>query len=143
MWQKIELLIDAKKLNWAELARLIGVQDSRISKWRSGTGEVDRNQLLRIAKVLETSTDYLADDSLDEPRVTHYLADDERAVLQVYRALRPQIDEARAIRALSAASNAGIADEQRRPIVGHPVDPETGEATETSETRTSKRRRQA
>lgn len=104
MWQKIEILIDAKGLNWAELARLIGVQDSRISKWRSGTGEVDRKQLLRIAKVLDAPIGFLADDSLDEPPAPARLPEDETALLKVYRAMKPMLDEGRAIRALAAAA---------------------------------------
>lgn len=140
MWEKIEKLNDRKGLNWADLARLIGVKDSRISKWRSGTGEVDRRQLLRIAKVLETSADYLADDSLEEPGMLLQLADDERALLQVYRALRPQLDQARAIRALSAASNAELSMSHRTTIQGQPHDPVTGEPIDPVDSRTKKRR---
>lgn len=143
MWKKIEQLVEAKGLNWAKLARSIGESDSRISKWRSGTGEPDRNQLLRISRFLETGMEYLADDSLEEPQSPQQLAEDERAVLQIYRALRPQLDQIKAIRALSAASNAELSISQRSTIQGQPHDPETGEPIEVSDPRTTKRRRQA
>jgi transcriptional regulator with XRE-family HTH domain len=142
MWQKVEKLLKAKGLNWAKLCRIVGEHEPRMSKWRHGQGEPDRNQLLRIARALDADVEYLADDAMDEPRVPH-LADDERAVLEVYRALRPQLDQAKAIRALSAASNASLHPSQRATIMGQPHDPETGFPVGPEETQAAKRRRQA
>jgi transcriptional regulator with XRE-family HTH domain len=104
MWDKIEKLLKAKGLNQAKLARLIGEHEPRISKWRGGQGEPDRNQLLRIAKALETDMEYLADDSLDEPRPAQGLSSDEIAVLATYRSFRSTLSEDAAIRALATAA---------------------------------------
>lgn len=99
MWKKIELLLDAKGMNWADLARLIGVKDSRISKWRSGVGELDRNQILRVARVLDAGVEYLADDSLEDPRALYRLPEDEAAILRFYRSKKEkgELDEDDAI----------------------------------------------
>jgi transcriptional regulator with XRE-family HTH domain len=116
MWEKIERLNGEKGLNWADLARLIGVKDSRISKWRSGTGEVDRKQLLRIAKVLGSGVEYLADDSIEDPRSAQPLTKDEEHVVQVYRNLRSlgAIDEALATHGMAMAAK-GLAANPSRP----------------------------
>lgn len=113
MWTKIEKLVDAKGLNWAKLARLIGESESRISKWRGGTGEPDRRQLLRIARALETGVEYLADDAQDEPPAPAAHAGWERTVIGLIRALR--LDEEEAIRRVVAGGAMPPREEAGRP----------------------------
>lgn len=56
-----------RRMSQAELAGLVGLQDSRISRWENGDGNPSMAQGLRLARALGVSYDYLADDALDEP----------------------------------------------------------------------------
>jgi transcriptional regulator with XRE-family HTH domain len=117
MWTKVEQLVKAKGLNWARLAKIIGEHESRISKWRHGDGEVNRHQLLRIARTLDVSADYLADDAQEEPPAPAAIADWERTVIELIKALR--LDAGEAMRRLAAGGASPIRDD--RPA----IDPRT------------------
>lgn len=83
------------------------ISQNRMSKWKSGQGEPTAGQLLRISRLLNLPMEYLADDEADStypPSAgTAGLAEDERTVLAVYRALRLTQDDA--IRGLSLVAN--------------------------------------
>lgn len=140
--EKVKKLMTERALNQSDLAAMIGVSRQKMSLVLAGEAGLKVYQLLRLARGLGVDLEYLVDDAMHDPRPSSYLDDDERAVLVVYRALRPQLDQAKAIRALSAASNAEMAG-PRKAIQGQPHDPETGEPTDAGEPRGTKRRRQA
>lgn len=93
-----------KRINQAELARLIGVPPSRVSEWKNDEGKPSVDHALRMAKVVGTTLDYLADDELDEPPAPSSLEPDEQFILQLFRDLRLSRDEA--ARRLAMASDA-------------------------------------
>lgn len=141
--EKVKKLMTERGLNQSDLAAMVGVSRQKMSLFLDGNAGLKPYQLLRMARGLGVDLEYLVDDNMNDPRPSSFLASDERAVLEVYRALRPQLDQTRAIRALSAASNAELSISQRSAIQGQPTDPETGEPLSTNDPRTTKRRRQA
>jgi transcriptional regulator with XRE-family HTH domain len=141
--EKVKKLMTERGLNQSDLAAMIGVSRQKMSLYLDGKAGLKPYQLLRMARGLGVDLEYLVDDAMTDPRPSSFLAGDEWAVLEVYRALRPQLDQAKAIRALSAASNAALSSGQRSAIIGQPHDPETGEVIRAGDPRTSKRRRQA
>jgi transcriptional regulator with XRE-family HTH domain len=64
--QKLRNLRELRRLSQEDLGALIGVAQTRITKWENGTGAPDPGQLLKLSRALGVSLDYLADDSLDE-----------------------------------------------------------------------------
>ena len=99
MWTKVEEILDARGHNWSWLATLIGVHHSRLSKWRGGTGEPDRLQLLAMSRALGVGMEYLADDLIEAPAPAP--TPDEDRLLWAVRSLG--IDAAEALRRIEAA----------------------------------------
>ena len=139
--EKVKKLMTERGLNQSDLAAMIGVSRQKMSLYLDGKAGLKPYQLLRMARGLGVDLEYLVDDAMTDPRPSAFLADDERAVLEVYRALRPQLDQTKAIRALSAASNAAMS--RRSTIMGQPHDPETGEPIPSPNSSGRAKRRQA
>ena len=81
-----------KKMSQKELARQIGVSNSRVSNWEQGTHRPDVDILANICKVLEVSPSELLDIRLS----TDELNEHERDLILAYRAnssLRPAVDK--------------------------------------------------
>jgi len=76
------------------LADAIGVSENQMSRWLQGTGFVRPKALLRIARVLGVSMEYLADDAMDEAVSQEELSEDEKLILRTVRALGVDADEA-------------------------------------------------
>jgi transcriptional regulator with XRE-family HTH domain len=64
---KLRIAREKQRLSQDALGKLAGESQSRIARWEAGTGEPGPAQLLRLARALGVSLDYLADDALDEP----------------------------------------------------------------------------
>ncbi len=56
-------------LSQEALAERLGVTRQAVSKWETGEGKPDIDNLLPLAKLLHTTVDYLLDDSAEEPCV--------------------------------------------------------------------------
>jgi transcriptional regulator with XRE-family HTH domain len=103
--QRIEKVLSKRHLSQAELEQLAGLAKGRVSKWASGQGEPTARQALRIARVLGVPVEWLADDTAPgeppepAPAPPPPLSEDERYVLEVFRAL--EITRADAIRRLA------------------------------------------
>lgn len=106
--EKVKKLMTERGLNQSDLAEMAGVSRQKISLVLSEAASLKSYQLLRLARGLGVDLEYLVDAAMLDPKPSSHLTDDELAILQVYRALQPQLDPAKAIRALSAASNAEI-----------------------------------
>lgn len=69
--KKLKFLIEHRATNQAELARKTGFPEARISEWVRGKGPAlarGLEQGLKIARALDVSVDYLADEAAeDEP----------------------------------------------------------------------------
>lgn len=103
---KLRQLMGAQRLSQEQLAKLLGVSQNLVSLWTRGKSLPDVCQVQQVARALGASVSYLADDALDAPPESDALPDDERAVLEQYRALRSTgaIDKARAITGLAFAA---------------------------------------
>lgn len=57
--ERIKLKRKEKKLTQKELARILGIDHTTISKWESDTYEPDTKNLNKLAEIFTVSTDYL------------------------------------------------------------------------------------
>ncbi len=78
-----------KGLNQQKLARLAGVSDSEVSRILSGKSHPSLAYAARLARVLEVSLDYLADDALDEDprRAVEATTAQEQEILELLQQL--------------------------------------------------------
>lgn len=98
MVDKIVMLLDQRRLDQDEFESLAGLARGRISKWKADQGEPTASQTLRMARLLQVSMEFLADESIDEPLpppAEHFLFnEDERAIIELYRDLELNRQEA-------------------------------------------------
>jgi transcriptional regulator with XRE-family HTH domain len=89
MIDKILMLAEAKGWDQGELESRAGLARGRISKWKADQGEPTASQTLRIARLLNVSMEFLADDRMSTPAPppSASLADDERTIVELYRDL--------------------------------------------------------
>lgn len=101
MVDKIVMLAEARGWDQGELESRAGLARGRISKWKADQGEPSAKQALRMARLLNVSMEYLADDDLDEPAPVPSiaLAADERAIIDLYHDL--ELDKREAVKRLA------------------------------------------
>jgi transcriptional regulator with XRE-family HTH domain len=82
---KLQMLMARYGLNGQKLARLSQVSDSEISRILQGKSRPGLDNAFRLAKAVNVSLDYLADDSLDTepPQPADHLAPEERRLLSI------------------------------------------------------------
>ena len=82
---KLQLLMARYGLNGQKLARLSQVSDSEISRILQGKSRPGLDNAFRLAKSVNVTLDYLADDSLDAepPQPADHLTAEERKLLSV------------------------------------------------------------
>lgn len=78
-----------RKLDQKELAKMIGVSNSRVSNWEQGQNRPDADILAKLCRALEVSPSELLDVRLS----TDELNDQERKVICAYRA-HPELQQA-------------------------------------------------
>lgn len=66
--EKLQNLRRAAGLSQEQLAEQLGVTRQAVSKWETGEGKPDIDNLLPLAKLLHTTVDYLLDDTANQPR---------------------------------------------------------------------------
>ena len=66
--EKLQNLRRAAGLSQEQLAERLGVTRQAVSKWETGEGKPDIDNLLPLAKLLHTTVDYLLDDTANQPR---------------------------------------------------------------------------
>ena len=66
--EKLQSLRKAAGLSQEALAERLNVTRQAVSKWETGEGKPDIDNLLPLAKLLGTTVDYLLDDSAADPR---------------------------------------------------------------------------
>jgi transcriptional regulator with XRE-family HTH domain len=91
--EKVSKILGQRGLKQADLAEMIQVTPQRVSHWFNGTGQPKPDQLLRIARALDVSMEFLADDGLAESPPQEF-TEDERYILRVVRSLAIDADTA-------------------------------------------------
>jgi transcriptional regulator with XRE-family HTH domain len=83
--EKLQMLMARNGLNGQKLARRSQVSDSEISRILQGKSRPGLDNAFRLAKSVNVSLDYLADDELDTepPRPADHVTPEERRVLTV------------------------------------------------------------
>ena len=66
--EKLQNLRRAAGLSQEQLAEQLGVTRQAVSKWETGEGKPDIDNLLPLARLLHTTVDYLLDDTANQPR---------------------------------------------------------------------------
>ena len=111
IFEKIEKLLDAKGLRFADLGRATGMSSARMTQLRQGVGKVSTHELLSSARFLGVTVDYLIDPPVSEPQPKP--SPSEEAVLEMIRTL-------------------GIAEAKRRLLLAGPafvVEPQSREGS--------------
>jgi transcriptional regulator with XRE-family HTH domain len=82
---KLQMLMARNGLNGQKLARLSQVSDSEISRILQGKSRPGLDNAFRLAKAVNVTLDYLADDSLDAepPQPADHLTPEERKLLAI------------------------------------------------------------
>lgn len=101
MYEKLESAWEARGMTQDAVERAVGLPKGRISKWKNGQGAPKAVQALYLARYFGLPVEYLIDDARDDPASVAPLTDDERAVLDLFRALGLAKDVA--LRALARA----------------------------------------
>ena len=83
--QKLELMIDVRRMSQTRLSRLTGIGQPAISAMTRGERRPYLDQAFRLARALDVSVDYLADDSLAQPEPVP--TERERTVWEILRAI--------------------------------------------------------
>jgi transcriptional regulator with XRE-family HTH domain len=100
--EKVRNLLKAHRLSQSDLAEALGTSQPQVSRWLEGGTPPRSDYLLKMARTLGVSVDYLIDDEQDEPPQPPELSDDERFVLQLYRDLRlTRVEAARGLAAMA------------------------------------------
>ena len=83
--EKLQMLMARYGLNGQKLARLSQVSDSEISRILQGKSRPGLDNAFRLARAVNVTLDYLADDSLDAepPQPADHLTPEERRLLAV------------------------------------------------------------
>ncbi len=68
--EKLQNLRKAAGLSQEQLAERLNVTRQAVSKWETGEGKPDIDNLLPLARLLNTTVDYLLDETADEPSGT-------------------------------------------------------------------------
>ena len=88
---KLQMLMNRHSLNGQKLARLSQVSDSEISRILQGKSRPGLDNAFRLAKAVNVSLDFLADDALDveaNPPADH-LSPEERKILSLAQKIGP------------------------------------------------------
>lgn len=89
---KLTKLRTDRRLSQEELGAMVGLHQSRVSKWENGEGIPTMPQALRLARALGVGIEFLADDSLDTPAAV--VEPEELILLRVFRRLQIGVEEA-------------------------------------------------
>lgn len=82
--KRLKAARDMQNLTQEELAKRAGMSQRTIGRYETSNGEADEAILIRLASVLEVSTDYLLGLS-EDPKSTSKLSEYERVILLALR----------------------------------------------------------
>jgi transcriptional regulator with XRE-family HTH domain len=117
--EKTRALLKAQRLSQSELAERLGTNQPQVCRWLEANTPPRGDYLLKLARVLGVTADYLIDPDQEEPPKPAVLPDDERYLLQLYRDLGLSREEA--ARALAGAARVASQTAQGDAWVPGPV----------------------
>jgi transcriptional regulator with XRE-family HTH domain len=91
--EKMRDLLRLRGHTQEELADAIGTHQQTVSRWLDSPNPPKVANLLKIARYLDVSVDYLVDDTMDALKGASSLSDDERYLLRVMRGLGLDFEE--------------------------------------------------
>lgn len=91
---KVRKLLDACRMSQADLAESLGTSQQQVSRWLESGKPPKADYLLRLARALGVTVDYLIDDTQDEPAPTSGLRPDEVYLVRVVRGIGLGFEEA-------------------------------------------------
>jgi transcriptional regulator with XRE-family HTH domain len=74
---RIKELRTQKRLKQTELGAIVGLTYVQIGRYELGKAEPSSNMLSKLAKALDTTTDYLVNDDVNDSSITAQLTDRE------------------------------------------------------------------
>jgi transcriptional regulator with XRE-family HTH domain len=74
---RIKELRTQKRLKQTELGAIVGLTYVQIGRYELGKAEPSSNMLSKLAKALDTTTDYLVNDDMNDASITAQLTDRE------------------------------------------------------------------
>lgn len=92
--EKIRRLLKAHRLSQADLAKSLGTNQQQVSRWLDAKAPPKAAYLLRLARALGVTVDYLIDDAQDEPAPGPGLHPDEAYLVRVVRGIGLNFEEA-------------------------------------------------
>lgn len=92
--EKIRRLLKAHRLSQADLARSLGTNQQQVSRWLEAKTPPKAAYLLKLARALGVTADYLIDDAQDEPAPGPGLHPDEVYLVRVVRGIGLDFEEA-------------------------------------------------
>lgn len=92
--EKVRNLLKVQRLSQSELAAMLGTSQPQVSRWLEGDNPPRWDYLLKMARALGVTADYLIDPALEEPPRPPDLSEDERFLLQLIRDLGLTREEA-------------------------------------------------
>lgn len=116
---KLLHLMDIRRKHQAVLVRETGIGQTAMSEVCAGKRRLKLDEALRMAKALDVTLDFLADESRSEPD-TDRLKSDELRVLEWYRTLKDRIGESEAMLIVASAVKGPSLGEA---ILRHKVEP--------------------
>lgn len=96
MYDRFEDLLKRKGLKVADLSRLTGLSSTVFSEWKSGKSIPKTDKLIKIAKALDTTVEYLVTGENEQanPLYTNEQIEQAMRFLDQYEAASPEIQAA-------------------------------------------------
>lgn len=91
--EKLTILMRERGLSGAQLSHKLGVRSgTTVNNWCTGKSKPNVEEICKLSKFFGVSADYLVHPE-EENRRPDFLAEDERSILVLYKALRISRDE--------------------------------------------------
>lgn len=87
MYERFILLLEGKGLKPADVTRATGIKSTVFSEWKKGKSTPNADKLLKIARYLDTTVEYLMTGEEPHPADGVFYSKDEQELIGNYRIL--------------------------------------------------------
>ena len=112
---KVRDLLKRRVLTQDQLGEALGTSQQTVYRWLESGRPPGPGYLLKLARALGVSVDYLLDDAQQEPAAAAELSEGERLILRLVRALEMDFDHACRLLATPRATPAEAPAVEARP----------------------------